>query len=91
MFNVSLNLGLWPHSDFYPCIFRVSLVKIGIWPKIGLWPLNFIEEVLIPVQIWSKNEREKWRIKIKNKKNYQQRNKRGKVKKQSEVAHGFMK
>ena len=27
--------------------------------------LNFIEEVLIPLQIWSKNEREKWRIKKK--------------------------
>ena len=31
--------------------------------------------------------------KVKNKKikNYQQRNKRGKVKKQSEIAHGFTK
>ena len=37
-----------------------------------------------------KQEREgKWRI--KNKKNYQQRNKKGKVKKQSEIAHGFTK
>ena len=27
--------------------------------------------------------------KMKNKKNYQQRNKRGKVKKQSEIAHGL--